>query len=164
MKNCLALITLLWIFSCDAPTEERRVEGEIMEDTQTGAEEIVLESSTATWMHYEGTLPCADCEGIRTALKLENSPDKRERSYELRETYLGTADGDREFVSSGLYEVVYGLEGEPGAMAIRLLDENNTAFKSFRQDKDGLLHLLDRDEKPISSTLNYTLKIVAPGE
>ncbi|NHE57639.1 copper resistance protein NlpE N-terminal domain-containing protein [Cyclobacterium plantarum] len=159
MKYWIPIILL--VFSCDAPTEESRYSGEDMEEADS-REEIVLESSASTWMYYEGLLPCADCEGIRTQLKLENSPEKRERSYELTETYLGTEEGDREFVSSGLYEVVYGLEGEPGAMAIRLLDDSSKAIKSFRQDKEGKLHLLDREEKAIASELNYTLEVVEP--
>ncbi|MBD3630045.1 copper resistance protein NlpE N-terminal domain-containing protein [Cyclobacterium sp.] len=163
MKYGIPIILVLLVFSCDAPTEESRYSEEDMEEADS-REEIVLESSASTWMYYEGLLPCADCEGIRTQLKLENSPEKRERSYELTETYLGTEEGDREFVSSGLYEVVYGLEGEPGAMAIRLLDDSSNAIKSFRQDKEGKLHLLDREEKAIASELNYTLEVVEPKE
>lgn len=163
MKYWIPITLVLLVFSCDSPTEESQYSGEEMEDTET-REEIVLENSASTWIYYEGLLPCADCEGIRTQLKLENSPDKKERAYELTETYLGTEEGDREFVSSGLYEVVYGLEGEPGAMAIRLLDDSSTAIKSFRQDKEGKLHLLDKEEKAISSTLNYTLELTDPEE
>ncbi|MFX6794395.1 copper resistance protein NlpE N-terminal domain-containing protein, partial [Acinetobacter baumannii] len=33
---------------------------------------------------YKGTLPCADCEGIKTELEL-----KDDKTYELTETYLG---------------------------------------------------------------------------
>ncbi|MBU3084239.1 copper resistance protein NlpE [Acinetobacter seifertii] len=36
---------------------------------------------------YTGTLPCADCEGIKTELKL-----KDDKTYELTETYLGKGD------------------------------------------------------------------------
>ena len=35
---------------------------------------------------YEGILPCASCEGIRTELKLNN-----DKTYELTEEYLGEA-------------------------------------------------------------------------
>ncbi|WP_151776566.1 copper resistance protein NlpE [Acinetobacter nosocomialis] len=36
---------------------------------------------------YKGTLPCADCEGIKTELKL-----KADKTYELPETYLRKGD------------------------------------------------------------------------
>ncbi|WP_162341650.1 copper resistance protein NlpE [Cyclobacterium salsum] len=159
MKKLAYILLFAGAISCDAPTEESRYEGET-EDEMVNREELVLDNTFSTWMHYEGLLPCADCEGIRTVLKLENSPDKKERAYELTETYLGTEDGDREFVSKGIYEVVYGLENNPGAMAIRLLDENSAAVKSFRQDEFGTLHLLDGEEQPIVSDLNYSLKLV----
>ncbi|MFO7826843.1 MAG: copper resistance protein NlpE [Cyclobacterium sp.] len=163
MKKLAYLLLFAGVISCDAPTEESRYEGE-NEEEMDNKKELVLDNTFSTWMHYEGVLPCADCEGIRTVLKLENSPDKRERAFELTETYLGTEDGDREFVSKGIYEVVYGLENEPGAMAIRLLDENSVALKSFRQDKEGRLHLLGPEEEPLASELNYTLDLVAPQE
>lgn len=159
MKKLAYILLLAGAVSCDAPTEESRYEGENEEEV-INREELVLDNSFSTWMNYEGLLPCADCEGIRTELKLENSPDKKEREYELTETYLATDNGDREFVSKGIYEVVYGLENNPGAMAIRLLDENSAAIKSFRQDEFGNLHLLDNAEQPIVSDLNYTLELV----
>ena len=37
---------------------------------------------------YEGTLPCADCSGIRTTLKINS-----DTTYELRSEYLGRKDG-----------------------------------------------------------------------
>lgn len=159
MKKQVFILLLAGAISCDSPTQESRYEGENEEEMEN-REELVLDNTFSTWMNYEGLLPCADCEGIRTVLKLENSPDKTERGYELTETYLGTEDGDREFVSKGIYEVVYGLENEPGAMAIRLLDESSAAVKSFRQDEFGTLHLLDGKEQPIVSDLNYTLELV----
>ncbi|WP_162417609.1 copper resistance protein NlpE N-terminal domain-containing protein [Cyclobacterium roseum] len=159
MKKLAYILLFAGGISCDAPTEESRYEGET-EEEMVNREELVLDNTFSTWMHYEGLLPCADCEGIRTVLKLENSPDKKERAYELTETYLGTEDGDREFVSQGIYEVVYGLENNPGAMAIRLLDENSAAVKSFRQDEFGTLHLLDGEEQAIVSDLNYSLELV----
>lgn len=38
---------------------------------------------------YKGTLPCADCEGIKTELEL-----KDDKTYELTETYLGKGDAN----------------------------------------------------------------------
>jgi copper homeostasis protein (lipoprotein) len=162
-QRLISLLVLAVLFSCDAPTEEKRYEGAEQEGT-ADREELVLDETFSTWMQYEGMLPCADCEGILTVLKLENSPNKRERGYELTETYKGTKDGDREFVRSGIYEVVYGLENDPGAMAIRLLDDSGAALKSFRQDKDGQLYLLDTNEKPISAAVNHSLELVEPKE
>ncbi|SEJ67432.1 copper homeostasis protein (lipoprotein) [Cyclobacterium xiamenense] len=158
-QRLITLFVLAVLFSCDAPTEEKRYEGAEQEGAAE-QEELVLDNTFSTWMQYEGLLPCADCKGIQTVLKLENSPNKKERSYELTETYQGTKDGDREYVRSGIYEVVYGLENDPGAMAIRLLDDSGAALKSFLQDKEGMLHLLDTNEKNISAEGTYTLELV----
>lgn len=158
-QRLISLLVLAVLFSCDAPTEEKRYEGAEQEGT-ADREELVLDKTFSTWMQYQGLLPCADCEGIRIVLRLENSPNKRERGYELTETYQGTKDGDREYVRSGIYEVVYGLENDPGAMAIRLLDDSGAPLKSFLQDKEGMLHALDTNENIISPEGTYTLELV----
>ena len=58
---------------------------------------------------YEGTLPCADCSGIRTTLKINS-----DTTYELRSEYLGRKDGV--FEESGIYNIVgeniYGAQNE----------------------------------------------------
>lgn len=48
---------------------------------------------------YEGTLPCADCGGIRTTLKING-----DTTYELRSEYLGKKDSI--FEESGIYNIV----------------------------------------------------------
>jgi copper homeostasis protein (lipoprotein) len=159
MKNQVIIILAICAIACDSPSEEKKYDGT---SVNSETKEIVLESKGSTWMNYTGVLPCADCAGIKTELKLENSPEKIERSFELSETYLETKDGDRNYKTTGLYEVIYGLEDHPGAMAIRLLDANNLPFKSFQQEKNGKLTLLDQEEKPIQSQLNYSLEMVNP--
>lgn len=48
---------------------------------------------------YEGTLPCANCSGIRTTLKINS-----DTTYELRSEYFGRKDGI--FEESGIYNIV----------------------------------------------------------
>lgn len=159
MKIKIIFILTLTIIACDSPSEEKNYTGGAeLSDTK----EIVLESTASTWVYYSGVLPCADCAGIKTELKLENSPEKLERAFELIETYLETKDGDRSYKTSGVYEVIYGLENNPGTMAIRLLGDNSSPLKSFQQDKSGKLTLLDQEEKPIQSNLNYSLEMTRP--
>ncbi len=47
---------------------------------------------------YEGTIPCADCEGIKTVLKLED-----DKTYTLVQTYLGKLEGENEFTKTGSF-------------------------------------------------------------
>lgn len=48
---------------------------------------------------YQGTLPCADCSGIKTTLKING-----DTTYELRSEYLDKDDAV--FEESGVYRVV----------------------------------------------------------
>lgn len=161
MKRLTIMLLALLVFACDSPSEEKKYD-EGSESSPSPEKEIVLDNTESTWMNYAGVLPCADCSGIKTELKLENSPEKLERTYELTETYLETKDGDRKYTTSGIYEVIYGLKDNPGAMAIRLLDDSSSPIKSFMQDKTGKLTLLDQEEEIISSKLNYSLELVSP--
>lgn len=45
---------------------------------------------------YEGTTPCADCEGIKTVLELNE-----DNTYVLSQTYLGKPEKDNEFKRNG---------------------------------------------------------------
>ncbi|MFC4873706.1 copper resistance protein NlpE N-terminal domain-containing protein [Negadavirga shengliensis] len=159
-KYTLLSISLGFIIlaSCDAPTEETRHEEEFT--TPAMEKEIILEDRYSTWLTYEGTVPCADCSGKHLQLKLENSPDKKERAYELTETYLDTKDGDRKYTTKGIYQVHYGTEDEPSLMVIRLIDEDQQLFISFSQEANGSLQLLSQEEKKMVPTSNHTLKPV----
>ncbi|WP_114751733.1 copper resistance protein NlpE N-terminal domain-containing protein [Pleomorphovibrio marinus] len=152
--NYLVLIFSL-IIACDSPSTEERYEGE--SPLPAPKDEIILEKETATWLSYEGIIPCADCRGIKMELRLENSPEKTERIYELSETYLDTKDGDRNFLSKGLLEVGYGIEGNPNAFVIKLMDEEGNLTRSFIQDEEGGLEMLDTANRRMVSEFNYTL-------
>ncbi|MEH6763668.1 copper resistance protein NlpE [Aequorivita antarctica] len=45
---------------------------------------------------YEGKLPCADCEGIKTVLEL-----KSDKTFTLSQTYLGKPEVENEFTQNG---------------------------------------------------------------
>ncbi|GAB3646673.1 hypothetical protein GCM10028791_07290 [Echinicola sediminis] len=143
------------LVACD-PSPQENSNNSINETTE--AADKPLETGTSTWYTYEGTVPCADCSGIKMTLYLENHPDKTSRGFRLKETFLGTPEGDRTFETSGRYEVIYGTNENPGAMLISLIDENGSIFKNFLQEKDGnSFTLLDQNKKKIDSTLNYKL-------
>ncbi|MBP1648639.1 MAG: hypothetical protein H6Q30_2084 [Bacteroidetes bacterium] len=77
----MAMLTML--FGCDRPA---RV---VPADTSR---------TSLDWAGvYTGTLPCGDCEGIRTALRLN-----ADRSYVLRTSYIGKSDAVYE--SRGTFE------------------------------------------------------------
>jgi len=169
------IICLLSIFiglSCDPPREvittsdtettvqadeEPAVNDPLVID-QPGAEpdEVILEADASEWLIYEGTIPCADCQGIKMRLKLENRSGADDKTYELNETYMGTKEGDRNFQSRGIYQITYGHGNDPSAILITLVDKNN-AQRVFMQEESEDLTLLDKEGKRIKSENNYTL-------
>jgi copper homeostasis protein (lipoprotein) len=92
---------------------------------------------------YEGVLPCADCEGIQTALLLR--PDG---VYFLRSEYLGEPAGDNGFMDYGRWRErggIIALEGMSGTP------------RFFSVESAIRVRLLDTEGQPIESALNYHL-------
>ena len=95
---------------------------------------------------YAGTIPCADCPGIRVTLTLRD-----DAVYLMRSAYLGADQGrDRSSVDIGRWElspdrreiVLHGGMDPPRRLAI---------------EQAGALTLLDTEGQRIRSQLNYTL-------
>ncbi|KEO74858.1 copper resistance protein NlpE [Anditalea andensis] len=155
------------IFSCDSPSEEttayvpeevdETVADNIIDQPGSIQNEVILEADASEWLLYEGTIPCADCQGITMQLKLENRSGNDENRYELSETYLGTKEGNRTFKSSGYYQITYGHGSDPTAILITLQDRNDT-HRMLIQEASQDLKMLDQNGKPIDSQLNYTLR------
>ncbi|HSJ67371.1 MAG TPA: copper resistance protein NlpE N-terminal domain-containing protein, partial [Anditalea sp.] len=137
MKKVL-IIFLLFPFSisCDPPAEETTsnevtertdevIDNNVVDQPDAEPDEVILEADASEWLIYEGTIPCADCQGIQMRLKLENKSGADDKAYELTETYLGTKDGDRSFQSRGVYQITYGYGNDPAAILITLVDKNN---------------------------------------
>jgi predicted secreted protein/uncharacterized lipoprotein NlpE involved in copper resistance len=113
---------------------------------------------------YQGVLPCADCSGIRTELRLyAEQPSGRAAGYELTETYLGTRDGDRTFERAGRWTIMRGTPDDNDATVYQLdFDEPNRA-RNFLRVGDDELRLLDRDQRTIVSPVPQSLQRVAEG-
>ena len=86
---------------------------------------------------YTGILPCADCAGIRTNLMLYAD------RYELRETYIGTRDGDRTVEKTGGVKVTRGSASDREATVYQLQDERSEPRRNFLRVGDNELRLLD---------------------
>ncbi|WP_081644549.1 META domain-containing protein [Arenimonas oryziterrae] len=94
---------------------------------------------------FVGTLPCADCEGIRTELNLFD-----DGVYFLRETYLGKPERENVFDDVGRWSV----SADGGQWQLRGGRESPLRFQ--RSD-DGALLLLDSEGNPVPSAFNYRL-------
>lgn len=95
-KTSLAAIVVLafMIASCTGKQADKNAQNA---DTVAVVEEMVSPAA-GFYGTYEGTLPCADCSGIKTILTLND-----DTTYELSSEYLGKKDG--KFNESGTYTV-----------------------------------------------------------
>jgi uncharacterized membrane protein/uncharacterized lipoprotein NlpE involved in copper resistance len=104
---------------------------------------------------YVGTLPCADCAGIRTSLTLytmgEGGPPL---VYRMTATYLGTPEGDRTTERLGPWARV----GDGAAERLRIEPYDDAARQSFRRAGPDTLVLLDRAERPIATAHEVSLQ------
>jgi copper homeostasis protein (lipoprotein) len=102
---------------------------------------------------YEGVLPCADCQGIRTKLTLF----EEDFTYRLVEIYLGTPDGDRFFESEGTWSKVHGVPKKPDAEVYQLNPGKSAEVRNFLVVDDRQIRQLDSAGGEIASQLDYTL-------
>lgn len=100
---------------------------------------------------YGGTLPCADCQGIRTVLQVysKNPKEMAGATFRLRETWLGG--------SNRTVETKGQLQGE-SARVYRLVPTANDQRRFYRVVNDDEVRLLDPEQRENSSKLNYSLK------
>lgn len=112
----------------------------------------LIKSTVAT---YDGTLPCADCDGIQTHLVLQHDELKR-NSYVLNETYKGKAP--QPFLSAGRWTLSIGTAGDPQVGLVHMDSGRPSDRKTWRIGDNGDLTLVDTAGKPADSSLNYTLQ------
>lgn len=111
----------------------------------TGA--TVLDS---TW---QGVLPCADCDGIQTRLRLV--ADDQGRRYELQETYLAR-DGGELFETQGAWIEEAAVIDAQATVVYRL--DTDGASRWFSLQPDGALEMLDGPQRPTADGLAHRLQ------
>jgi uncharacterized lipoprotein NlpE involved in copper resistance len=97
---------------------------------------------------YEGTLPGADCAGLKTELTLYQNG-----SYFLRETYLATRDGDKTFTSAGKWKTV--KAGKRDFIQLNY-DKPQETYNFLHKDAEQLV-VVDKQLKMIDCPQNLTL-------
>lgn len=86
---------------------------------------------------YRGTLPCADCEGIKTTVYLQ-----KDGTYKLINEYL--AEADKPFITTGEYS------WDQTGNIVMLKDKDNTT--NFKVGENSLIQL-DSERKPVTGEL-----------
>jgi predicted secreted protein len=109
---------------------------------------------------YKGTLPCADCSGLDTVLRLyaKGKFDTTYAFYVRTQTYRGAPHGDVTFSDRGDWAVLRGDATDPDATVYQLNpDSQQHAESLLLSDKGAALIELDREQKPIDTDVNLTL-------
>ena len=110
---------------------------------------------------FVGVLPCADCAGIRTELRLyAEQPSGRPARYEATQTYLAARDGENTVQRTGRWAIMRGSASDPDATIYQLDLDRPDARQNFLRVGDSEIRLLDRDQREIASTAPHSLRRV----
>ena len=135
--TCLVVIT-----GCNAPQENH-------DQIENGGTKIENTSENSNFYGtYEGTLPAADCEGIKTTLTLN-----KDKTYILRSEYIGEGEKSATFESKGHYNLING-----NLIELSLTSSNE---KSYYKILDGSKLMLSDKEGSINQGIlseHYILK------
>lgn len=118
-------ILLVVMVSCNSSQKNNNQ----VENGETKTESLVEVSNL--FGTYEGTLPAADCEGIKTMLIINE-----DKTYTLRSEYIGEKDAI--FETSGVYHMV-------GDSIIELVTPSSEEKTYYRMLNDEQLMLSDKE-------------------
>lgn len=149
----LVLVTACVLAGCRSATETKDEKAAPSAKADAHTNDRMLLGS------YMGTLPCADCRGIRTRLTLLTTDGQRtgEGTFTLSEEYLGTRDGNRRFERKGRWIITRGTPEDADAAVYELTFEDGRAVMNVRRMGAEALRVLDKDRREIDSNVKYTL-------
>ncbi|MDL2284307.1 copper resistance protein NlpE [Oxalobacter sp. OttesenSCG-928-P03] len=112
---------------------------------------------------YEGILPCADCSGIKTRVKISSKEgDATGNVFEKTMTYMGK-EPNNVFVTTGNYTVRRGMDNDANAVVYILNPDkakDEQDYYAIYSNDPATMYSLDGDMKKIESGLNYALKLI----
>ena len=106
---------------------------------------------------YRGVLPCADCPGIDTTVRLFAAADGTEGHgrYLIRSSYQERNTTNTEM---GTWTLEKGTPSDPSASVYVLKAKTGSGVTNFLVVGDNEIKQLDNDRKPFTGTVNFTLK------
>ncbi len=143
----LMVVLALLLVSC-APKEPQKpgISPPAQQEREAAEEAARFDTSVlpATW---KGTLPCADCGGIRYHLNIRPN-----HSFTLKRTYLASdsTGTDRDIVDSGTWD----LSADAKILTLRF---NGNILRKFKAVSDRCLRMLDNTGVAIKSNMNYRI-------
>lgn len=143
IKELAIALSILTLVGCS--TEKA------VESSATAAKQEVVASTeniaavSLDWAGiYNGTLPCADCSGIKTTLTLNQN-----HTFELAQTYLEGKKAKNSDTITGNFKWV-------GTKPVVELEAKSGAI--YYMIGEGYAKKFDTNGNPIDSKLNYTLQ------
>ena len=107
---------------------------------------------------YVGTVPCADCEGIKMKLTLQAGKAGKTKTFVLEQTYLGKPAGNNSVRITGIWFPAQGNKQDPKAVIVQLIPDGKYDPLYFQSLNGTAIRMLDRQQNPIKSKHNYTLQ------
>lgn len=150
MKNIICFIFIFALAACS---------GNIKNKNASLNNHALLPDTTSVVV-FEGTLPCADCGGIKTKLTLYQNKPKNQYTYSLQEVYLGQGS-DKTFETNGIWNALKGTQQDPKAIVYQLSVQNDDPEDSdvinYLVIDKSTIKLIDDEMNEFDSKSNYIL-------
>lgn len=108
---------------------------------------------------FRGTLACADCQGIRVELTLTGAPKDANRSFTMKQMYVGKPESKGVVSSSGKWFLAKGNIQNPEAVVLQLIPTaGDVEPVYFLQVSEREIKLLNRQQDEFKDSRNYSLR------
>jgi NlpE N-terminal domain len=105
---------------------------------------------------YHGVLPCADCPGIDTTVKLFGADAQATHGvYMTKNTYQ---ERNSSYTETGTWTLEKGTPDDASASVYVLKNKTGNGVTDFLRVGDDEIKQLDNNRKPFSGTVNFSLK------
>lgn len=155
-KLFLCTLTILLIVACNSNKKNDSEMKSVNEVSVTKSDN----SNNGKEMVFEGKLPCADCPGIETTLKLREKDESGNTNFELISIYTDREPNNK-FTETGIYSIENGIEEDKNAIVYVLNSdkpENERIYYAVFTNDMNTIYLLDKNKKRINSDWDYSLK------
>lgn len=159
MKKLLSILVITsFLMSCNSPKNQDNIESAPVDTLNVAAK-----NNLGTVAVYEGILPCADCSGIETTLKIYAGDGTMEtHKFELISVYKGK-DPETTFTEQGTYNYEKGIGKDPNGGTVYVLNwdkpEAERIYYGITSTDPNKIFLLDNKRELIKSELNYSLTL-----
>lgn len=160
MRNLLSMLVIACLLmSCNSKKSEDTIQPSVVDTTN---KTVAGNDSLGIATVYDGVLPCADCSGIETTLKIYAGNGTMEtHKFELTSVYKGK-EPQNEFIQKGNFNTERGLGDDPdGTIFVLNWDkpEADQIYYGYYSSKPEKLYLLDNKREVIKSELDYFLTL-----